>query len=403
VNTARPQNVPSLPAGPARNNDRIIRWAVIIAAVLFGIFAVLVVLAMLVFKGLDAGPMGLLVGIVVATLPVPIYLALALWVDRYEKEPIWMLTAAFLWGIVADGFSYFLNTINGMIVFVLTGNEATTGFFTAVISAPIVEETSKGLALFILYWWKKDEFDNVIDGIMYAAMVGLGFAMAENFGYYGRAVAEGGIVLGLSFVVRGVLSPFLHPIITAMTGIGLGLARQSNKSWVKFVAPLTGLLLAMLLHALWNGSAYITAALLGNLVGLAALVAYLVLTGLQSTLFMIPLLIFVFFALRREGRTVRHYLTPEVQSGLLSQQEYNALGSVSGRLSSSLRALRRGGFGSWRAYSRFAQVATELAYHRDRVSRGITSVDAASREASYIQLLRSLKGRRRDDRVGKDR
>ena len=59
---------------------------------------------------------------------------------------------------------------------------------------------------------------------------------------------------------------------------------------------------------------------------------------------------------------------------------------------SSFRALS-GRFDSWRAYSRFAQTATELAFHRDRVARSITSVDAAQREAAYVSLLQASKGR----------
>jgi len=99
-----------------------------------------------------------------------------------------------------------------------------------VFSAPLVEESAKGLALLILFFWKKDEFDDVIDGIVYAAMVGLGFAMGENILYYGRELLAGGIVGSLSlFVLRGMLAPFSHPLFTSMTGIGLGLAPQSNR------------------------------------------------------------------------------------------------------------------------------------------------------------------------------
>ncbi len=58
----------------------------------------------------------------------------------------------------------------------------------------------------------------------------------------------------------------------------------------------------------------------------------------------------------------------------------------------SWRALSGGGFGAWRARSRFDQAATELAFHRDRVRRGIASSEDAGREAAYVQLLHDLKG-----------
>ena len=264
-----------------------------------------------------------------------------------------------------------------------------------MVTAPIVEETTKGLALFILFFWKKDEFDNVIDGIVYAAMVGLGFAAVENYGYYGGGFSESGIIgSGFTFVTRGILTPFLHPIFTSMTGIGFGLSRQSRNTFVKFAAPILGLVVAIMLHSIWNGSGFIEGPLIEgmNLDYFAKLLVFLAIIAFQSALFMIPLLIFIFFALRREGRIVRHYLAPELQSGLITQQEYDSLGSVFRRLGASLRALGRGGFAAWRAYSRFSQTATELAFHRDRVARGITSVDATQREAVYVQLLRNLRG-----------
>jgi RsiW-degrading membrane proteinase PrsW (M82 family) len=373
--------MPSLPAGPARNNDVMIRRVLGIAALLLMGLLGLIFLALIGW--LSTGLLGLLVGIMLGTLLVPLYLALALWLDRYEKEPIWMLAGTFIWGAtVAVFFSFIFNTINIMIFGSLFG-AAAAGVMGGVVSAPIVEEASKGLALFILYWWKKDEFDGVVDGVIYAAMVGLGFAMAENFLYYGRTFAQGGIEGSLFvFVLRGLISPFAHPLFTSMTGIGLGLARQSNNILVKFIAPVAGLLAAMTLHSLWNFS--------GIPLGLISFLGVYLLVMVPTLL---GVLIVVFFALRREGRIIRHYLAPELQSGLISEQEYNALSSVGGRIGSSFQALSSGGFSGWRAYSRFSQVATELAFHRDRIQRGIASADTASREGAYVQTLLELRAR----------
>jgi RsiW-degrading membrane proteinase PrsW (M82 family) len=381
VDTTSAQGMPSLPAGPARNNDVMIRRVLGIAALLLMGLLGLIFLALIGW--LSTGLLGLLVGIMLGTLLVPLYLALALWLDRYEKEPIWMLAGTFIWGAtVAVFFSFIFNTINIMIFGSLFG-AAAAGVMGGVVSAPIVEEASKGLALFILYWWKKDEFDGVVDGVIYAAMVGLGFAMAENFLYYGRTFAQGGIEGSLFvFVLRGLISPFAHPLFTSMTGIGLGLARQSNNILVKFIAPVAGLLAAMTLHSLWNFS--------GIPLGLISFLGVYLLVMVPTLL---GVLIVVFFALRREGRIIRHYLAPELQSGLISEQEYNALSSVGGRIGSSFQALSSGGFSGWRAYSRFSQVATELAFHRDRIQRGIASADTASREGAYVQTLLELRAR----------
>ncbi len=90
---------------------------------------------------------------------------------------------------------------------------------------------------------------------------------------------------------------------------------------------------------------------------------------------------------------MRHYLTPELQSGLLSREQYENLSSVRGRLSSYFGALLKGDFERWRAQANLNQVATELAFQRDRASRGITSSEDAEREAAYLKLLQDLKGR----------
>ena len=380
MSAANLRGAPSLPAGPARNNGRYIRWALVAAGVLFMCLLGLVPIALYAFGNLP----GFLIGVMLALLPVPLYLALTLWIDRYEKEPLRMLAWAFLWGAtVSIFFSLILNTLGSALVAAFLG-EGAGNVAAAVVFAPLVEESTKALALFVLFWWKRDEFDGVIDGIVYAAMVGLGFTLVEDLGYHASAYAEGGVGGSVgSFVLRGVLSPWGHPIYTAMTGIGLGLASRSTNTLVKFGAPLVGLMVAITLHAIWNGNG-------------------LVLPGLWSLVFqflvfypslILALLVIVFIALGREGRVVRQYLAPELRSGLVTRQEYDTLGSIRGRIGSSFEALSSGGFGPWRAHSRFAQAATELAFHRDRVQRGITSVDAASREAAYLQQLRTLKGR----------
>src|SRR5713226_7097643 len=146
------------------------------------LIALLLGLLVLLFIGIETGPVPLLVGMICATIPVPIYVTLVLWIDRYESEPMWMLCTAFFWGaLVAVFIAFIFNTVGGLVVAALTQSEQAGGAASAVIFAPIVEESSKALILFILFFWKKDEFDGVVDGIVYAALVGLGFAMTENF------------------------------------------------------------------------------------------------------------------------------------------------------------------------------------------------------------------------------
>lgn len=356
-----------------------IKVALSILATLIALFLGLLVLVVI---GIETGPIALMLGLITATIPVPLYIILVLWIDRYEAEPLWMLATAFFWGaLIATFFAFLLNTTSQGVVGALTNANAGQAF-AAVISAPIVEESGKAFILFLFFFWKKDEFDGVVDGIVYASMAALGFAMTENILYYGKAVAEGGGgALTLILIIRGFFAPFSHPLFTSLTGIGLGLARQSSNLAVKLLTPVVGLLMAIFMHSIWNGSA-----VFGG--GGVFFLTYIIV--------MIPafiiMLVVIGFALRREGQVVREHLVIDLDRGFLTAEEYQQLGSIVGRMGSSYNAFSRTGLKGWRARRRFNQLASELAFHRNRVARGVYSADedALSQETAYLHALQGL-------------
>lgn len=356
-----------------------IKIALSVFAILVALFLGLLVLIVI---GIETGPVALMLGLITATLPVPLYIILVLWIDRYEAEPLWMLATAFFWGaLIATFFAFLLNTTSQGVVGALTNANAGQAF-AAVISAPIVEEIGKAFILFIFFFWKKDEFDGVVDGIVYAAMTALGFAMTENILYYGKAVAEGGGgALTLIVVIRGFFAPFSHPLFTSLTGIGLGLARQSTNIAVKGLTPIIGLLMAIFMHSIWNGSAVFGGS------GVFVLTYILVMVPA-----FIILLVVISLALRREGQVVREFLIVDLERGVLTREEYDQLGSIIGRMGSSFKALSQSGMKGWQARRRFNQLASELAFHRSRVSRGVhaTRHDVTAQEAAYLQALQDL-------------
>ena len=348
---------------------------------IFGYFLVALTLGLISMAviGYQTGADGLWVGMILAMLPCPLYVALSLWLDRYEPEPPRLLVGAFVWGAaVAVFFALLINSLVHIVVASFAGEAAGSEAGT-VYSAPIVEEFVKGTALFILYWWQKDEFDGIIDGIVYAGMIGLGFAMTENILYYGRAMQEGiDSSLGL-FVLRGVVSPFAHPLFTGMTGIGLGWARLSDNPRVRRWAPLGGLLAAMTLHFVWNYSA--------NLRNELFVAAYLFV--------MVPalaaVLVLIYFSLKREHLIVRNHLLQDLENGTISHEDYESICTPSKRMRNGLKAFRRGGFRQFRAHREYYNVATELAFHRWHVTRSIVTGDLAiEREAQHLGLLREL-------------
>lgn len=373
-----PQPAPISPSRRRSTFSVVLAVGAVLVASLLGLLLLLLI-------GVETGLLGLLIGIIFATLPVPVYLMLVLWIDRYESEPLWMLATAFFWGaLVAVFIAFVFNTATGVAVAVMTESVEAGEAFSAVISAPIVEETAKALILFI-FFFKKDEFDGVVDGIVYAAMAGLGFAMTENIQYYGRAVGESGEHLTAVFILRGTLAPYSHPLFTSMTGIGLGLARQSQNTAVKIFTPIIGLLLAISMHSIWNGSVVVFG-------GAGFLISYLIIMVPAFTI----ILVVIFFAVRREGRIVREFLHSDFQGGLLTNHEYDRLCTVRGRMGASFSALSRGGFAHWRACRQANQIASELAFHRSRVARGIHGQDAREREASYQAALLDLLKRLRE-------
>ena len=353
----------------------------LVLAIFAGLIALFLGLLVLLLIGIETGPVALLLGLLTATIPVPIYVALVLWIDRYEAEPLWMLSTAFFWGaLFATFFAFLLNTGSAGLVTILTDAKAGDAF-AAVISAPIVEEIGKAVILFIFFFWKKDEFDGVIDGIVYASMAALGFAMTENILYYGRAAHGGGGSLTLTIVIRGFFAPFAHPLFTSLTGIGLGLARQSTNTGVKIVTPVVGLLMAIFMHSIWNGSA--------EFGGIAFF-------GFIYVVMMVPafiiILVVIAVALRREGQVIREHLVIDLHRGFLTDEEYKQLGSILGRMGSSYNAFSRSGVRGWRARRRFNQLASELAFHRNRVARGVysTDQDVLAQETAYLHALQGL-------------
>ena len=354
----------------------------LVLAITAGLIAMVLGLLVLLLIGIETGPVAFMLGLLTATIPVPMYIVLVLWIDRYEAEPLWMLATAFFWGaLIATFFAFLLNTTGQVITHALTQNASAAEAFAAVVSAPIVEEIGKAFILFIFFFWKKDEFDGVVDGIVYASMAALGFAMTENILYYGKAAAEGGGAgLTLIFIIRGFFAPFSHPLFTSLTGIGLGLARQSTNIAVKAVTPVVGLLMAIFMHSIWNGSA-----VFGG--GLAFVLTYVV---VMIPAFLI-ILVVISVSLRREGQVVREFLVIDLQRGFFTQEEYKQLGSIMGRMGSSFNAFSKSGVKGWRSRMRFNQLASELAFHRSRVARGVyANQDVSEQEAAYLHALQNL-------------
>lgn len=131
---------------------------------------------------------------ILATMTAVPYGFLLWWLDHNEPEPISLLITSFLWGAcVSTMLSLVLNTTSGGIFYSLVGDAGLANFMTASLAAPLFEELTKGIAVGLLFALFQREFDNVLDGIIYGAFIGLGFAWFENILYYMNAAEAGGL------------------------------------------------------------------------------------------------------------------------------------------------------------------------------------------------------------------
>ena len=363
---------PEHPARPARPLLRrwLFRGFVTCALLLSGLASLLAI-------GTATGPVGFVVGLALAALPVFVVVAAFLWLDRYEAEPTSLLLFAFGWGAaVATLVALVLNSAS-VVALQNAGGDVD---LASVLVAPVVEESVKGLGIVAVLLARRREFDGVVDGIVYAGMVGIGFAFVENVLYLGRAFGEdGGEGVATVFVLRGVFAPFAHSMFTMAIGVGLGIAATRKGSWV--VAPLAGWVVAVLVHGAWNFSA------ISGLQGFVA--GYLF---LQLPFFAVAVTLAV-MARRREGRLIARHLEVYAASGWLTPAEVSMLSRMPDRRNARAWASRTSGPDAGRAMRDFQELGSELAFLRERMSRGTAPDDAADVEHRMLATMWHLRPR----------
>jgi RsiW-degrading membrane proteinase PrsW (M82 family) len=298
---------------------------------------------------------GILFSIFFGFAPMLLFASLVFWTDRYEKEPLLLLGLVFLWGaIVAAGGAFVINTAAGIGVYLFTQSESFTILSTGSAIAPLVEELLKGFAVLLVFIIFRREFDSILDGIVYAAIAGLGFAATENAYYiYQYGIAEQGFTGGLFMVfIRVILVGWQHPFYTAFIGIGLAIARL-NKSWlVKIIAPLIGLALAVFTHSFHNTLATLWGGTTGLVIG----------TSIDWSGWLVMAL-FIVWALFREQRWITAHLQEEVSLGTINPAQYRTACSTWAQAAARTEALFNK---RYRITTRFYQVTAELAFKKEQ-------------------------------------
>ena len=337
-------------------------------------------LPILLLIALSGAPSSMLLATVLAALPVGPLVAGYLWLDRYEPEPKRLLAAGLCWGgFVATAAALLVQGVGGFYV-------GFTDDQSLAIVAPVTEEASKGLFLMLLLWWRRSELDGILDGIIYAGMVGIGFAFIENILYLAAAyngtdgTGPGGTeaVTGV-FIVRCLFSPFAHPLFTTFFGIGVGLAVSARSKFVRAISPPVGYLLAVGTHAAWNAST------LWGFAGFAGV--YVVL--------MVPAFVgLTFFAVwwrRSERRMLTVALIDASQRGLIPATDIGWLVDLRARRRSRAFARQFGGERGEQAMRDYQQAAVELGFLHHRYLHGTAPRDFTERGQLYVARIGAVR------------
>lgn len=287
-----------------------------------------------------------------ASVPMISMLFLVWMLDRYHREPAWLVFLVFCWGAVgATSTTLMIAPLFEGVFTVLLGLEdggSMQEAFSATVIAPLVEEPSK--ALFLLFLLTQLEFDNITDGFVYGMAAGLGFGMTENVLYFAASLDDP-LSLFMTVVIRTLYSAPMHAFATGMVGAAVGYVRWSSTS-AKLAGLFGGLTAAMSLHALWNG--FISYAVVtGDWVPMV--LNYVLLPGI-----FVALLIFFEVCLWVESGQMKQQLLEEEDRGLLPAGHAAKIASVFGRRKLDLpNGVTR---------SHYIDAVTDLAVRKQRIN-----------------------------------
>ncbi len=300
-------------------------------------------------------------------------------IDRNEKEPWRLVLAAAAWGaIVATSLVVWAETVWQLSaqrsLVPGPGLDASLAFM-----AGIIEEVAKGLAVVLLFLVTRDDFDDVVDGIVYGAAVGLGFNFMESVGYmtnlYSIFAPEGlgPTAAGVQWYARQVLGLFFgHALYTAFIGAGLGIARQLPRLRQKVLAVLSGFLIAIAGHFSWDAWAQFFP-ISNTLFGLVEVhLRTLIMTGP----FMAAMIALLIFGIRYEGQNLVEQMRHEAATGAgaILPDEVAILSNPWRRLRQRLQAMNRKGLAGYYRISRLQTAQLDLAMERwHRARREIES------------------------------
>ncbi|WP_432558381.1 PrsW family intramembrane metalloprotease [Granulicoccus sp. GXG6511] len=315
---------------------------------------------------------------------------LFLWADRFRPQSFWVWLITFGWGgTIAVWASFNINTFAAEYMSIVGPGDPRAASRAATFIAPFVEEAMKGVVLFLVAIVLRYRIVSKLSGIALGGLVGASFAFVENIYYYASTYRAASNTSGAGdpderlaeiFQLRGILTFFGHPLFTSMIGIGIAVALRSKSKLVRVLAPVTGFLVAALLHMLFNGTASM---------GLPTNVQLLLLLFVAYPM-VISLVIFTIRQLIVEKRLIRARLTDYARMGWLPDTDAHWASRLTTRVRVLWQALWEGRLlSTWR----LQRALTELAYLRDSMARGLVDDGGMVREKELFARIRGLRQR----------
>ena len=345
----------------------------------------LVAIVALAIVVVQRGPASALAGLFLALLPIPLLVALILYLDRLEPEPRALLAAMFGAGAGIAVITALLGHALGTGVITTPDLGPHAGRVAAVtvgaaIGGAIVTETLNGLVLLALLGSRRTEIDGAHDGVVYASMIGLGFALVANLYAYGVAWNSGVSSLAEEFMRRGIFGPLFQALFTSMIGLGIAYAasrRSGSRQSGGYVAIAVGWAAAVALDALWNHSAPAG--------GPSLQVTYVVLTAA-----LLGLIVVVIVDRQRVVAMITMFLPSFEDPEVVMVTDVPMLASLRLRRLGRHWARLNLGVDGKRAMAQYQLAATELAMACNRKSFGRTTAEAYARHRDdSLHLMRA--------------
>jgi RsiW-degrading membrane proteinase PrsW (M82 family) len=342
------------------------------------------------------GATSIIAALTIPVIPVVGIFLLVNFIDRYEREPWFLLLAAFLWGaIIAIPPALFIErNIDGILQNLLDPNtNEVLRVALQGLNAGITEETIKGLGLLLLFFVLRDEFDDVVDGIVYGALIGAGFAMVENFRYFALDSKNFLVFLIVGRIILGWLG---HSTFIACFGAALGYVRYTRVRWKQIVIPLLGFLIAMGLHSFFDFVDFQASAAIRSSAGNLEVVnfALIAIVGnyLPPFIAQIGLLYILIRALAHETAIIREFLAVEVSNNIVTVGEYALLQNSFQRTKVERQILWQYGYRQWVRVKDLYQTEIGLAFRKWHVSMGDKpKLGYLQPEDAYRQRIKRLR------------